>query len=50
MLNSFTFYGVKNWRIAFSVFYILPIFLTILAIIFFIEKTPVDLMATEEPD
>ena len=46
MLNSFTFYGLKDWRIAFSMFYILPLFLTIIAIIYYIEKTPVDLLAT----
>jgi len=50
MLNSFTFYGTKDWRIAFSLFYILPLFLTIIGIIYFIEKTPVDLMATESPE
>jgi hypothetical protein len=50
MMNSFTFYSLKDWKIAFLLFYIVPTFLTIIAIMYFIEKTPVDLMATENAD
>ena len=50
MMNSFTFYSIKNWKMAFLLFYIIPTIITIAAIMYFIEKTPVDLMATENTD
>lgn len=47
MINSFTFYYFKHWKIVFLWFYIVPTIIIILGVSYYIEKTPLDLLATE---
>lgn len=47
MINSLTFFGLKDWKVVFLWFAIVPTILIILMILYFIEKTPIDLLASE---
>lgn len=47
MLNSFAFFGFKHWKTAFLWIYVIPLLFIIFFIGRFIEKTPIDLLSSD---
>lgn len=44
MIDSFAFFALKSWRLVFIFIYIIAAVLCLLATVFIIQKTPIDLV------
>ena len=49
-MNSFIFFGFQDWKTGFLYFYIIPIAILLLSTIFVLQKTPIDLLKSENPE
>jgi MFS family permease len=49
-LNALAFYYIDNWKIIVISFFILPIIVAILGFIFWVEDTPIELVAYKKPE
>ena len=47
MLNSIAFKYINNWKHVFILLYIIPIIAMIVAMLYFIEETPIDLLSNQ---
>ena len=50
LLNALVFYFIDNWRIISITFFILPIVVAILGFVFWVEDTPIELVAYKKPE
>ena len=47
IIDAFAFYYIKDWATIYIYVFLIPVILTLAAVLLFIEKTPMDMLSSE---